>query len=214
MRSNLLLVGASSVAAVLALASGCGSATRSADRLAAAGPAVSTPDPTYQDIHTNWDDPEQGSDTILASPADAERNGVLGFAPLIPDLGVPVWRTVVSNRQDVSRRNLYLVFHFPIGADFPTDGRVVIVERPPGSLDAQAVQDMITGVPNSSPLNIDGDAGVLLRGDSGNSGAIILVHDVVVEITGPTLTPDLVQRLAQKFLDSLPTAAPTPTPSA
>ncbi len=76
----------------------------------------------------NWDAPlPNGLVTTLARSADV---GALAFTPRVPKLSIEPSTVEVSDPATTAKADqaIAYIYHFPVGAEFPNDGRVRILE--------------------------------------------------------------------------------------
>lgn len=144
----------------------------------------------------NWDHPVP--DGVTTSVGLAASAGHLPFAPIVPTVGFGPTTVEVTKPGD-PYVFVGLLFKFPTGTnEFPTDGRVRILESPTKLVDAdlQAMADNPPGPKDHFKLIALGRGKALLNWNNG-IGRIWLIRDgIMIDITGPAVSPDQVQKIA------------------
>jgi hypothetical protein len=182
---------------VLAMSlTGCGSG--GADGIAPAGSA-----PRSGSAHAgrpiDWAHPLVHG--VASSRHTARAQGRLAFDPVVPDWPVSESGVEVSDpaTADPAHAAVAFVYEFPTGPDFPTDGRISVIQAPTDQTDA----DLRTMVESNGPghfrlVTVSGRPAVLIEADG--IGRVRLIQSgVVIDITGPAAPPETVVRLAGAF---------------
>jgi len=163
-----------------------------------AGPAGEGPP------HVNWDRPfPDGIDVPLSEASSAkslQRAGHLRYLPVLPDFTSPA-RLVQVEPGDES---VVFVYDFPHGPEFPSDGRVRVMERP--GLTPSDVVAMAKGNAKRFPgevtlLTIAGSIPAQLSTNTKLhlGGVVMSINDLWIDIAGPALSPDTARQLAETF---------------
>lgn len=188
MRASSVLLAAT--LAVAATACGGGAAGLSTPH-APARSANGHPQPRPID----WAHPLHGG--IPATRANAKAVGHLPFTPTVPRFAVPERAVEVVDAAGIDgiHGSVAFIYEFETGPDFPVDGRVVVIE---GVTD-QTVADIPAIVAsNGSQFHevvVGGEPALLIEG--GGVGRVRLFRDgVVIDVTGPAVSPEMAMRLA------------------
>lgn len=134
---------------------------------------------------------------------DAKSVGNLAFDPIVPPYNAPLTTASVSDpaNPSVADREVGLVFRFPVGADFPKDGRLFIREKL-----ATPRDDNFAAIAASPPgqsddfklITIKARTGLLIQG--GGVGRVLFIHrGILFDMSGPDVTPQAVVRLAEEI---------------
>jgi len=143
----------------------------------------------------NWDAPL--GDARLTSASAAAKDGALTFTPRTPQFSVaPVTVQVSDPDQAVA-----YVYRFPLGVDFPTDGRIRVLEYATSSTEAD-----VEGVAKNAPgppedfvvLTVSGHRALLVQAD-GVGRIQYIQNGVMYDITGPAAPTDVVKKLAAQL---------------
>jgi hypothetical protein len=157
-------------------------------------------------LAVDWDHPRN----FIVVPPSSEPADVaeLPFTPLAPSIGSQAWQVVVSDpsRLPENERAVQWIYHMPQGSDFPGDGRLIIEESLAAPLTPELLQQMVAENPypgEYTALQIGDHPALLIKG--GGVGRVILLHgDIRIDITGPRVTPQAVQKFADKFVQAHP----------
>lgn len=192
------------IAAGIAVTS-CAAAPRDEGSSSLRAQSTGAPTPSYSTLpwqppHIDWDRMDGIRDVVLTPGADPVAVGGLPFTPVKPELGMPIWSVLVSDPAQVppAGRSVVYVFHFPVGAQFPTDGHVVVREQKADPNEADVFANMAAANADSGQyqlLGINGKPALLLSGH-GIGRVLMLDGAVRVDITGPAVSPEEVQALA------------------
>lgn len=148
----------------------------------------------------NWDKPF--FDGPQTSVAGARTAGRLPFLPSLPRLPRPPVRIQVTNPGTTppEQRAVAIVYRFPIGPDFPTDGRVVVEESATGQTVAgleATVEDPPGPAEDFRMIDVAGERALLSQ--HGGVGRVTFIrHGVTFDITGPAVSPAMAVRLARQ----------------
>lgn len=145
----------------------------------------------------NWDAPLVGGVTVSA--AQARVQGGLSFAPRVPRFpGPPVRAQVSSASTPASQRTLIYIYRFPLSADFPVDGRVIVSEEPTKMTvaDLQGIVDHPPGPASDFHMTSVRRKPALLVTGNGVGRLLWIDSGVLLDVSGPAISPPVVQRLA------------------
>jgi hypothetical protein len=152
----------------------------------------------------NWDRPfPDGIDVPLAEASSAkslQRAGHLRFLPVLPDFTSPP-RLVQVAPADGS---VVFVYDFPQNPEFPSDGRVRVLERQgltPSDVAAMAKANAKQFPGDVTLLSIAGTIPAQLSTNKTLhlGGVVMSINDVWIDIAGPALSPDAARKLAETF---------------
>ncbi len=138
--------------------------------------------------------------SVASSRAQARAQGRLLFDPVVPSWAVPESAVYVSDASRIppAHAAVAFVYTFPIAADFPADGRVVMVQRP--TEESEASFDEIVrsnGSDNFRVIEVNGRPGALLVEAHGIGRVRVIRNGVVIDITGPATPSASAVRLAR-----------------
>lgn len=182
----------------------CGTQSTSGGPGAAAIPEISinpTPvlSPVPEQLQTNWDAPVLAP--IETTLTDAAAAGSLGFQAVVPEFGVPPTHVQVSDPLAVppEGRSLSLLYRFPRGADFPTDGRVLVREQPAAEVTVDVLNNVAKGNAASGQYSMTsiGERPALLISAHGIGRVTMLSRGLTVDVTGPAVSLEEAIKLAQ-----------------
>jgi len=186
--------------AALMTATGCGSGGVAGVGAAPAGPAAPPselpvrPRPPRQ---VDWDHPLAAS--VPSSRSQARAHAQLSFDPIVPAWAVPESAVYVSDRSRIppEHRSVAFVYTFPTGPDFPTNGRVVMVQRRTDETEASFDEIVRTnGSDNFRVIDVKGKPALLV--EANGIGRVRMIRNgVLVDITGPATPPASVVKLAE-----------------
>ena len=149
----------------------------------------------------NWDMPF-GAGPVVPDVATAVKVGHLAFRPVVPHFDQAPTLLQVSARPDIP--TLAVVYRFPLGGGFTTDGRVSLTESA-----ADMSNDAVLATVDNPPGPRD-DFTVV---DLGRSQKALLIHAqglgrvrfvrdaVMYDIAGPGLTPDEALVLGRQLVE-------------
>ena len=170
-----------------------------AQRSSASGSGIVGDGPTI-----DWSKPIPGG--ITTTLAAARATGSLAFTPARPHFAVatpnatPALASVqVSDpaAAPAGLRTVALVYQFPIGADFPSDGRLVIQEHEDSRMTVQDLQAVAQSQPTVASMIMIGNAQPALLFSDGVGGRVIFLRNgVSYDITGPDVTKSAVEKIA------------------
>jgi len=143
----------------------------------------------------NWDAPL--GEAKGTSPSAVAKDGALTFTPRTPQFSIaPVTVQVSHPDQAVA-----YVYRFPLGVDFPTDGRIRVLEYATSSTetDLEGVVKNAPGPPEDfAVLTVAGHRALLVQADG--VGRIQYIHNgVMYDITGPAAPTAVVKKLAAQL---------------
>lgn len=141
---------------------------------------------------------------LTSSVESAVHDGGLSFTPAVPTLvgelaGVQVTDPAVV---PAGLRGVALVFNFPIGADYPEDGRLVVQEREELKLSSADLASIAANPPgphsNFSLTTIAGtdEPALLISSGTGYGRLIFIFKGINFDITGPYVTIESVTAAA------------------
>jgi len=149
----------------------------------------------------NWDAPL--GDAKLTSARAAAKDGALTFTPRTPRFSVAPVDVQVSDPAATppADRAVAYVYKFPIGADFPTDGRIRVLEYATSSSEAD-----LEGVAKNPPgpaedfavITIAGHPALLVQAD-GVGRIQYIQNGIMYDITGPSAPTTVVKKLAAQL---------------
>lgn len=147
----------------------------------------------------DWDAPiPQG---VYVRVAEARRVGALPFEPIAPAFSVQP-RVQVTNPDEVAEddRAVTYIFKFPVGADFPTDGRLVVTEGPTDQTSETLRQIALSHNGKADDgyydeIVIQDQPALLIHSDT--VGRVRFIRTgIYFDITGPAATTAAVTKLA------------------
>lgn len=146
----------------------------------------------------NWDQPVLGG--LSTTTTAARRTGRLPFNPIMPTVAGQLASVQVSNPAETpaGSREVALIYHFPLGAGFPTDPRLVIQEHEEPRLTTSDLQAMAAADPeHETMVTLGGTEPALLMSANGTDGRIMFIfHQINFDITGPDVTKASVLAIA------------------
>lgn len=149
----------------------------------------------------NWDAPL--SHAKWTSATAAAKDGALTFAPRTPRFPNAPAAVQVSDpaATAVADRAVVYLYKFPLGADFPTDGRIRVLEYATTSSEAD-----LEGVAKNPPgpaedfavITIAGHLGLLVQAH-GVGRIQYIQNGVMYDVTGPSAPTAVVKKLAAEL---------------
>lgn len=179
--------------AVVTLSTGCGDP--SAQQLRPAASPSNLPQPPRRPI--DWDHPLMSH--VAATRVTAKAQGRLGFDPVVPNWTVRESAVEVTDpaTRGPMHSSVAFIYDFPIGPEFPTNGRVVVVETPTMHTDADLAK--IAESHRSDEVRVivvNGRPALLIEG-AGVGRVHLIRRGMAIDITGPATSPESVVRLAE-----------------
>jgi hypothetical protein len=182
------------IAVAVVTFSACGT-DAGGDRLRASGrPTAAPPTPPRRVIP--WDHPLVSG--IPSTRALAKTQGRLAFDPIVPAWDVRESAVEVTNPsgRDPAHASVAFLYDFPTGADFPTDGRLVVIQTPTELTETDLARIAESnGAEHFRVIDINGRPALLVEAD-GIGRVRIIRGGVAIDITGPAAPPETVIRLA------------------
>lgn len=148
----------------------------------------------------NWDKPF-GAGPVVPDVATAVKVGHLSFRPVVPHFDQAPTRLQVTSRPDPP--TLAVVYRFPLGADFTTDGRVSLTESAADMSNdtVLATVDNPPGPPDDFTVVDMGRSQKALLIHARGLGRVRFVRDAVLyDIAGPGLSPQEAQVLGRQLV--------------
>lgn len=165
---------------------------------------VTTPIPVHRQI--NWEHLLDSDVAIASPPSDpgdaastAVRQGQLTFTPVVPTFNTP-FKLAVSDPTAVTvstDRGVEFLFDFGQTSDFPSDGRVAVLEMPSGVTDdvLRRIVAEHAGTGNFRMISLAGGSGMLVAANG--IGRVVFVRGGIrYDVTGPAVSPAKAQELA------------------
>lgn len=180
--------------ALLVMAGTAYGSTRPAGELRAGTATVEAPTlPDRGPKSHQWDRPA-GRYTLETTLARAKADGALPFDVPLPRLvGSPAFVHVADPATvPADRRSLFISYRFPVGPEFPTDGRVVlsVVKTDATAATLRAMADQNTPAEAYVMVDVAGQQALLIQNDEGTVGTVIAVRDgFMYALGGPALSP-------------------------
>ena len=147
----------------------------------------------------NWDTPIPDGTTV-SDMAEAQRVGELPWTPQLPPFGLDPVKIQVADPNEF--RSVALVYHFATGVDFPTDGRVRVLETK-ADITEQDLLDVVKNPPGPpedfSDITLSGGQSALLVAESGVARVQFIKDNVQYDVFGPALSPAEAIKLAGKM---------------
>jgi hypothetical protein len=181
---------------VVAMAGSTGSCgqPRSSAELRAASASTAAQPPARPEI--NWDHPLVSG--LKSDAAGARAAGRLSFAPVVPRFDVAETAVEVSDPgvDGGLRGSVAFIYDFPPGKDFPAGGRVVVIEGPTTTTEADIPRIVKSNGPEHfRAVTVGGRQALLIEADG--VGRVRVFRDgIVIDVTGPATPPDTVVALA------------------
>ena len=147
----------------------------------------------------DWDRPLAAS--VRASRSEARGVGQLSFDPLIPSWSVRESAVYVSDASRIAPEHaaVALVYTFPTGPDFPSNGQVVMVQRRTDETEASFDEIVRSnGSDNFRVIQINGHPALLVEAD-GIGRVRVIRGGVLIDITGPATPSASVVKLATEL---------------
>lgn len=150
----------------------------------------------------NWDSPlPRGKRSSMTA---AITDGRLPFTPTAPRFSHNPALVEVTNPDDVNSpvmRAVAYVYHFPVGKDFPIDGRVRVLEYA-----TQVTESQLEAVAANPPgpaddfhvIRVNGH-GALLVEANGIGRVQFIEHGIMFDVTGPAVSPQEARKLASQI---------------
>jgi hypothetical protein len=157
----------------------------------------------------NWDRPSRDGLDIaagqVANAAAIRQTGSLSFTPIVPKFSTPPTLVQVTPASlAVELREVAFVYRFPLGPDFPTDGRVMVLEKghmTPSSIVTmeQSIEEMFPG--QATLITIGAGITAMLKTSKDGRGEVqmSMPGDVWVDIIGPAIPTATAVKMAQTF---------------
>lgn len=136
---------------------------------------------------------------VPSSRAAARTQGRLAFDPVVPRWAVPESAVHVTDPRadDPAHAAVAFVYDFPQGPDFPTDGRVVLLQTPTELTDADLVtMAAANGAEHFRIVDIGGRPALVIEAD-GIGRVRLIRRGVAFDVTGPATPAATVVRLAE-----------------
>lgn len=148
----------------------------------------------------NWDRPLPGGENSSMTTAVAD--GRLPFTPTAPHFSRnPVLVEVSNPETPPVWPAVAYVYRFPIGKDFPVDGRVRVLEdaTPVTEPQLEAVAANPPGpADNFHVIRVNGH-GALLVEANGIGRVQFILHGIMFDVTGPAVSPQEAEYLASQI---------------
>lgn len=149
----------------------------------------------------NWDAPLGNAKSTSARAA--AKDGALTFTPRTPRFSVAPTAVQVSDPAATAPadRAVAYVYKFPIGADFPIDGRIRVLEYPASTSEAD-LEGVATNPPGSAEdfavITIAGHPALLVQAD-GVGRIQYIQNGIMYDITGPSAPTVIVKKIAAEL---------------
>lgn len=164
------------------------------------GPSTSVPI-VPEGPKINWDAPL--GDAKWTSARAAAKDGALTFAPRTPRFSVAPVAVQVSDpaATPAADRAVAYLYKFPLGADFPTDGRIRVLEHATTSSEAD-LEGVVKNPPGPAEdfavITIAGHPALLVQAE-GVGRLQYIRNGIMYDITGPSAPTAMIKKLAAQL---------------